>query len=485
MAQQALDLISRMDRLPVTPMHKTITRVCTLAWCLDGLVQSMPGIVAASAFVDLHLTPILSALIVSSYSFGLLVGGYAFSYIADSVGRRTVFQVNVGIFSLAALGISLSLNWQMMVFWWFVGGFGIAAMYAVDSAYIAEFQPPGNRAKAISMMFTYFYAWFFVIGACLLLVPPFFPSWLGWRIIIGPMSLIALIIFILRRRLPESVRFLISRNRIDEATKIVEQLEASAGPAYRYTGPPVVLPVRKAKANPAIFFKKQYRGKTLAIWYIGGAGILAGGLGLGPILPTIFTQGLGGAVTGLYVTVLVTAGTNVGTWLGRIFGSLTVDRIGRKFCMVLGPLVVAVSYAFWAYPFTNRNSVPLWYLLIPGMGTTVGAGVQGVGTTIGQTEIYPVEARSMAYGWGIGVTRISGIVGPLILVTFITSVTTLFYATAVLYVIGSVLFFKFIEETKGKNMEVASRETAYVHAEPATSTQDRTPANASDAAGKE
>ena len=80
-----------MDRLPMTNFHKKLWTVGALTLALDGLFSTMPGIIAATSFANLQLTPLIAASFVSNFAIGQLCGGLLMGFLTDVVGRRKIF----------------------------------------------------------------------------------------------------------------------------------------------------------------------------------------------------------------------------------------------------------------------------------------------------------------------------------------------------------------------------------------------------------
>jgi putative MFS transporter len=339
---------------------------------------------------------------------------------------------------------------------------GVSGLYAVDNAYMAEFLPPKSRGKWQSAMVLSL-APGFILGTQLMLVVPSIPTLaglqFGWRLIPLIGAIPALLIFLVRRTLPESVRFLLSRGRVEEAAKIVERLEASAGPKYHYEGPAVAPQLtRIGKANPKLFFVKPYIFYTIPLWL----GVVGNWLVLTAqnFLPTIFMMGLGGGMTTLMATVMIAQLLNVSKLLARVGATLGMDRIGRKGNMIIGIVLAAIGMTAWAYPWAHRTEVPFLYLVVPGM-LSVCTDFWFMAWVVSSSELYPVEARSMAYGWASGLGRLMLALGPLFMVALLANIELFFYTVAIFYVVVLILTLMWIPETSKKRIEESSKEPVF------------------------
>jgi putative MFS transporter len=436
--------------------------VCTLAWFFDGYEQASPAAILPFQFQEFHFTALSSGLIISSTGIGLLIGSYLFGYLSDRLGRRTVFQIDLLIYSIFGGLRIFATGWIDLFIYTLIGNAGIAGMFAVDAAYMAEYLPPKNRGKWQAAMVVTLVIGFIFVAAFMPVVPlvptlgelPF-----GWRLIPLIGALPAFLIFWARRTLPESVRFLLSKGRVEEAAKIVARLEASAGPNYHYDGP-IVAPqlARIGKANPKLFFVRPYVFYTIPLWlgwlvfyFVQTAQFF---------MPTVFMMGLGGGVTGLMSTVIIVELTNASKITARVFTALTIDRLGRRGNMFIGCALGAIGMAAWAYPWAHRTEVPFLYVIVPGM-LSLWSDCWFMAFTASSSELYPIEARSMAYGWGTGVGRLGAVFGPLFMVALLANIELFFYSIAACWFIVLVITWMWIPETAKARIEESSKETVF------------------------
>lgn len=457
-----MTLLERMDRLPMTGLHKAIWLVCTLAWFFDGYEQGSPGSILPFAFQEFHLTAFTSGLILSAAGLGVLIGSYTFSYMADRVGRRLIFQIDLLVYSIFSGLRIFSTGWIDMLIYTLIAHLGVSGMYAVDNAYLAEFLPPKNRGKWQGAMGASIIPGF-MVSTLLMLVVPAVPTLgglpFGWRVIPLIGFFPALLLFFARRTLPESVRFLLSRGKVEEAAKIVEKLEASAGPNYHYEGPPITPTLAHVgKANPKLFFTKPYIFYTISMW-LGFMGLMFVS-STSYFLPTIFMMGLGGGVTGLMATVVIQQCINGSRLVSRVFTTLTIDRIGRRWNMMLGCAIPAIGMVTWAYPWVHRAEVPFLFLIVPAI-LSMWVDSWQVGFIVSCSELYPIEARSMAYGWSTGVGRIATTLSPLFMVALLANIEIFFYSIAALWLVVLVTTAKWIPETRRQTIEVSSKDSVF------------------------
>ena len=143
---------------------------------------------------------------------------------ATRFGRRFTYQINLLIFGLASLAAAFAQDMNQLIACRFVQGLGLGAEIVVGYSTLTEFVPPKTRGRWLSMMAFLVVAGFPVTALLGYLI---IPAW-GWR----PMFVIAgvgsLIVWYLRKNLPESPRWLESQGRTEEAEALMQAIEKEA-----------------------------------------------------------------------------------------------------------------------------------------------------------------------------------------------------------------------------------------------------------------
>ena len=153
-----------------------------------------------------------------SFTFlGMTIGALVTGFLGDHFGRRFTYQFNLMIFGLASLAAAFApdittLNWLRLVM-----GLGLGAEIVVGYSTLTEFVPPASRGRWLAFM-----AFLVVSGLPVttllgnLIIPNF-----GWRPMFVIAGVGALIVWYLRKALPESPRWLETNGRNEEAEAIM------------------------------------------------------------------------------------------------------------------------------------------------------------------------------------------------------------------------------------------------------------------------
>src|SRR5437762_5330933 len=219
----------------------------------------------------------------------------------------------------------------------FLQGLGLGAEIVVGYSTLTEFVPPKTRGRWLSMMAFLVVAGFPVTALLGYLIIPAF----GWR----PMFVIAgvgsLVVWYLRKNLPQSPRWLESQGRTAEAESLMQLIEKeSAGDA---TLPPVVVPAQIAQVAASDMLRPPLLQRLIVgSWVLITINTLIFGFVI--FLPQFFLrQGLTIANSLAYTLVLSIAslvGCAVGAWLS--------DAIGRRWSIIGASFVTIVSGYMYA-----------------------------------------------------------------------------------------------------------------------------------------
>src|ERR1700712_2438890 len=226
----AVNAGARLDRLPISSFHYRIFALVGAGMFFDGYDLYIAGGVLASTIQTKFSTGPQNLQFISSTFVGMTLGSLITGFVGDRMGRRFTYQINLLIFGLASLAAAFAQDMDQLIACRFVQGLGLGAEIVVGYSTLTEFVPPKTRGRWLSMMAFLTVSGFPVTALLGYLIIPAF----GWR----PMFVIAgigsLIVWYLRKNLPESPRWLESHSRIAGApglmAEIEKDVEASSGP---------------------------------------------------------------------------------------------------------------------------------------------------------------------------------------------------------------------------------------------------------------
>ena len=405
----AVNAGARLDRLPISSFHYRIFWLVGAGMFFDGYDLYVAAGVLASTIQTKFSTLPQNLQFISWTFIGMTLGSLITGFVGDKMGRRFTYQINLLIFGLASIAAAFTENMTQLIICRFVQGLGLGAEIVVGYSTLTEFVPPRTRGRWLSFMAFLVVAGFPVTAILSYLIIPKF----GWR----PMFIIAgigsLVVWYLRKNLPESPRWLEAQGRTAEAEALVQTIEKEASTAGALPAPAVTAPV--VQLGVADIFRPPILQRLLVgCWVLITINTLIFGFVI--FLPQFFLrQGLTITNSLGYTVVLACAsliGCAIGAWLS--------DMIGRRWS-IIGASVVTIV-AGWAYARFNAASDPTIVLSV-GFLLIVAIYVQtailfGVYTP----ELFPTEIRLRANGicntLGRGATVISPFVVGYLMVNF-------------------------------------------------------------------
>ncbi len=255
--------------------------------------------------------------------------------------------------------------------------------------------------------------------------------------------------FFVRRYMPESVRYLLSKGRVTEAEQTVIDIEKQAlGRQFTASELSDMARIRPEVGLPSsvTVFELFTAGRartTILIWIV-SFGFLWASNGILFMLPTILTQ-RGIPLTQAIAFQLVQA-------IGGVFGysicSFIIDRYGRRPVLFLYYFVGAFFH--------------LWFAMSTGFATFVAAFLVGwvnpgaFGPTgVYVSELHPTHIRATAVGWFFGIGRIGSFLAPAVVGLMLANGLGAYtlYTFALAYLIASIALIAIGIETKGRVLE--------------------------------
>ena len=398
----------------------------------------MVAAIAADPHFNLNATE--KSWVLSVGFVGMAIGAALGGYFADRVGRKTVFTATLVIFGLANAGMACSWTLVALLIARFIIGLGLGAELPVASTLVSEFSPTRHRGRMTVLLESFWAVGWIIAAAIGAFVIPNTGDW-GWRwaLLIGALPLLYAVVT--RAHIPESVRFLESKGREDEAEQAVRYFEQASGVA------PVASP--KAEPLPAIrtreLFGHQYLARTVAIW-LTWFFVNFSYYGAFTWMPSLLADQFGSLTSSFGYTLIISLAQLPGYFLA----AWLVEIWGRRRTLSVFLAVSAVA----AFAFSQAGSVAA----VIGFGMLLSASNLGAwGVLYAVTpEIYPTRLRGAASGAAAAVGRVAAIIAPLLVPWFLTlsggNKTVAFVIFAVAFVLGCIAALC-LPERKGLDLE--------------------------------
>ncbi|MEU6856759.1 MFS transporter, partial [Rothia kristinae] len=216
----------RLDELPLTRKHARLLTGSGIGWALDAMDVGLISFIMAALTAQWGLTPTEASWLGSIGFIGMALGATLGGLLADRFGRRQIFATTLLVYGLATGASALSTGLAMLMALRFLVGLGLGAELPVASTLVSEFAPRRIRGRMVVLLEA-FWAVGWLAAACIgAFVVGASPE--GWRWALALGCLPAVYALIVRLGLPESVRFLESRGRHEEAERVVRSFEEAA-----------------------------------------------------------------------------------------------------------------------------------------------------------------------------------------------------------------------------------------------------------------
>jgi putative MFS transporter len=324
----------------------------------DGFDIYLAGIVLGATVKSGFSTLGQNAQFVSATFVGMMLGSLVTGFLGDVYGRRFTYQSNLAIFGFASLAAAFVPSMQVLILIQFVIGFGLGAENVVGYSTLTEFVPPQSRGKWLGFM-TVFVVTGLPVAALLgrLVIPS-----LGWRAMFVLGGIGALVVWYLRKKLPESPRWLESVGRAEEAEALLVAIENEVASRQNASLP---APAFGTAAKHSRNLSSLLSPAILPRMILGSVSLIVINsllYGFVTWLPTFFVQqGLSIARSFNYSLAMA-----LGAPLGSALGAFTADSWGRKPTIVGASLLTIVIGSF--YPFVKNPAILMitgFFLIIP------------------------------------------------------------------------------------------------------------------------
>ncbi|WP_199272453.1 MFS transporter [Paraburkholderia acidisoli] len=330
---------------------------------------------------------------------GLWLGALVFGQVADRFGRRMIFTwsliwyvVCTAIMAFQTTGLALNI-------WRFIAGIGIGIELVTIDTYISELIPSAERGRAYAVNQFITFSVVPVVAFLAYILKDTQPLGLDyWRIVILIGSVGAVAVWFLRRRIPESPRWLARNGREEEAEQIVADIErrvtAETGVALPPPGPIVVEKAGRGSLGEVL--RAPYLRRTVILSIFNMAQVI-GFYGFAAWVPTLLIE-RGVHVTQSLAYAFVIAIANP---FGPLIGVWFADKLERKTQIIGGLLTMGVVITLFA-----QASQP-WLLIVLGVMFTLASNVMSYAYHGYQAELYPTRVRARAVGFVYSWSRIA------------------------------------------------------------------------------
>lgn len=401
MGARTIDVSSLIDTRRLGAFNYRLIALSWLITVFDGFDMMTISFTAPCLRDQFHLDHVMLGYIFSSGVAGMLLGGFAFTWLGDSIGRRPTLLLAGFSFGILTIVTGFAHSYPAFLWLRFLDGLAIGGLLPLAWALNIEFVPTRMRSSVVTVIMIGYSVGLVLGGPVTVMLAPRY----GWPAVYfagGAGSLAAAALLV--RGLPESARFLVSRGR--PAAQIAAVLnravpEAAVSPEDRF-----ILSAEPLASEP--FKPRQlFDGRLALITPLLWIGYIASSLAIYSIAnwtPTIFEQMHFTRAVSAYVASL---GSALAAAAGLALMRFTDGR-GPVAVAALPTLAVPVLLVVGLAGPTGGTLIALTLLST----LLVGGGHYGMHSIA--SIYYPSAIRASGGGWATSISKIGGIAGPTI-----------------------------------------------------------------------
>ncbi|KAM7249745.1 hypothetical protein ACFE04_020167 [Oxalis oulophora] len=408
---------------------------------------------------DLNISEIQVEVLVGILSIVSLLGSLAGGKSSDVLGRKWTIALAAIFFQLGGIIMALSPSYQVLMFGRILAGVGIGFGVMIAPVYITEIAPSVARGSLTSFpeIFTNFGI---LLGYVSNYVFSGLPVHYSWRVMLGVGILPSVFIGFTLFLIPESPRWLVMQNRLDEARVILSKITENESEVEEKLEE-IQLAAGVSKVN-------QHEGK--AIWkeilnpsspgvrqmLIAGCGIqcfqqITGIDATVYYSPTIFKEAGIKGNTRLLATTVAVGFTKTIFILAAIF---LIDKVGRKPLLYVSTIGMTFCLFCLSITLTFMQNGNAAILLVCVNVAFFSIGIGPICWVL-SSEIFPLRLRAQASGLGAVGNRVSSGVVTMSFLSVSHAITFggTFFVFSVISALSVVFVHKYVPETKGKSLE--------------------------------
>lgn len=435
-----------IEQIGVGRFQYKLLVVCGVGWAADAMEVLIIAFVLPRVAAQWGLTPTQTGFLGTAIFIGMLLGAWFWGTITDYVGRKLGFQLTVLVDSVFGFLSALAPTFGWLIVLRTITGFGVGGTLPVDYAIFSEYLPRERRGRWLVLLESFWAVGTIVAaGLAWLLIPNLsqINESLGWRSLLAVSALPGLIIFFIRRHIPESPRYLLLDGRADEARAVLQQVAEENGVDIEIGELRAPAKQQKREFTAKTLLRQPYTRTTLMLW-IAWFTISLGYYGTLIWLPSIFVD-RGFDFLRTYQNTFILA---LAQLPGYFSAAYLVEKWGRKWTLA--------SYLLMSGVFTYLFAVVNGLTVIVATAALMSFFTLGAwGVLYAYTpELYPTEVRATGMGAASGMTRIAGAIAPtlggLLLPVSLVAALTLYAAS---FVVGSLSVLIMGRETMGQPLE--------------------------------
>jgi MFS family permease len=464
--QLRLPLGIALDRARFSRLHRAFWMLAALGIMLDGFDFFIIGVANPLIAKDFGASAAETGLVSAAAILGAVVGAGLLGPLGDRIGRRRIFRFDLILFVVFSLLCIVAWDVWSLIFFRFMLGVAVGLDYPIAASYMAEILPSKGRGRWLVAGFA-MQAVGILLGALVgVVVLSLLPEVASWRLMLGFGVIPALIIIFLRRKVPESPRWLAQNGREKEAVEVAERLvghpvEVTDEDRKRSVPMPEGI---KALVQPALF-KRDMRRRTIFTagpWFLMDIATY----GVGIFTPTLIAaMVVSGADTTFIAddlsSVEATALLDIFLPIGFAIAIFLVDRVGRIPLQLTGFAGMTIALCLLAVaellPGGADSNLAIVLVGFALFNTLMNAGPNATTFAL-PAEVFPSEIRAAGHGFAAASAKMGAAIGVFFFPILMDDIGTaaLLFIVAGCTTLGFIITAVFRIEPRGRSLDEVS-----------------------------
>lgn len=431
---------SIVEETQFTPFLKRLTVFCCGGPFLDGYILVIIGAALVQLTPLLQMNAYMAGLSGAISLAGLFLGGAVFGYVTDLIGRKLMFTLDLITIVVCSILCMFISNIGHLLILRFVIGMAVGADYPIATSLLAEFAPKKHRGMLLGILQVF---WF--VGAVAANFVGYFLIDVnnGWKFMLGSAAIPAIILVLGRWGTPESPRWLMSKNRVDEARAVMKSVYGPDSDVDELEQEVVTTKFTK-------IFEKGYFSRL----------IFCGGFWLCSVLPLFAIYTFGPTILEQFnlahgkAAMLGDSLLSAVFMIGCIISLWLINHMGRRPLIIWTFAIMAVGMLILGIMPNAGPAVIILGFCIYALASGGPADLEW----IYPNELFPTEVRASAVGVATAISRIGAFLGtfalPILLEKMGVGPTMLVMAAVT--ILGLILCIALAPETKGLTLAEAA-----------------------------
>lgn len=456
-----------LDNSGITKFHWKIMFVAGMGFFTDAYDLFIIGVALTLLKPIWHLSAFEVSVLGSSSLLAAAVGAVIFGRVADVLGRKRIYGLEVLVLAIGAIASAFAPSFWWLVVFRFILGVGIGGDYPVSATIMSEYAGRKVRGLLISLVFA-MQGIGLIVGplVAIALIAAGVSHDLAWRVMLALGAIPALSVFYMRRTMNETPRFAALAGATKDAQRAADRALGLHNDPSLDEGP-------KRDRGKHLFSELAIYAKdrTMLRWLIGASlawfllDIAYYGNTLSSPLVVKAINPHASLLTNTFITLAIFA---IAAFPGYLVAAISMDHLGRKVIQAGGFLLMGIAFAGIALlPGGSQAVVP--FILLYGISYFFAEFGPNTTTFVYPAEIFPARIRTTSHGITATCGKLGAFVGtfafPLLMDHF--GLPGAMGTVSGVAILGLLVTWLLLPEPKGESLEEISHDDLLYRESPA------------------